>query len=353
MFKSSPNIQDWLSIMLIIEKFFRCPLLKMESLFIKGDKMNKTIVIALGGNAIKKADEEGTAEQQFRNVETTCRHILEIVKKGYRVVITHGNGPQVGNLLIQQEEAKRIVPLQSLDVLGAMTQGQIGYMLQQTLINYLKKAGLNIPVATVITQVLVNKGDPNFKDPSKPVGYFYTKRVAEKLAEEKGYIIKKVKPGRRAYRRVVPSPDPIEIVEKGVVKMLVETGAIVIASGGGGIPVIEENERLRGVEAVIDKDLAGERLAEIINADIFLILTNIEKVKLNFGKPNEKDLDKLTIREAEKYLKEGHFLPGSMKPKVIACIRFLNAGGEKAIITALDKAVEALEGKTGTHFFST
>ena len=313
--------------------------------------MNKTIVIALGGNAIKKADEKGTAEQQFRNVETTCKHILEIIKKGYRVVITHGNGPQVGNLLIQQEEAKKIVPPQPLDVLGAMTQGQIGYMLQQTLTNYLRKAGLNVPVVTVITQVLVNKDDPNFKDPSKPVGPFYTRRDAEKLVEEKGYIIKRVKPGRKAYRRVVPSPNPIEIIEKDVIEMLVETGAIVIASGGGGIPVIEENGRLRGIEAVIDKDLAGEKLAEIVNADIFLILTDIEKVKLNFGKPNEKDLDKLTIKEAEKYLEEGHFLPGSMKPKVIACIRFLKAGGEKAIITALDKAAEALEGKTGTHFY--
>ncbi|RLI22223.1 carbamate kinase [Candidatus Bathyarchaeota archaeon] len=312
--------------------------------------MSKTIVIALGGNAIKKASEEGTAEQQFRNVKVTCKHILEIVKRGYRVVITHGNGPQVGNLLIQQEEAKGLVPPQPLDILGAMTQGQIGYMLQQTLTNYLKREGLNIPVITVITQVLVNKNDPDFNNPSKPIGPFYTRKEAEKLIKEKGYNIKKVKPGRKAYRRVVPSPDPIEIIEKNAIKMLVETGAIVIASGGGGIPVIEENGQLKGVEAVIDKDLAGERLAEIVKANIFLILTDIEKVKLNFGKPNEKDIDQLTIAEAEKYLEEGHFLPGSMKPKVIACIRFLKAGGEKAIITSLDKAVEALEGKTGTHF---
>ena len=313
--------------------------------------MNKTVVIALGGNAIKKADERGTAEQQLRNVKTTCKHILEIIKKGYRVVITHGNGPQVGNLLIQQEEAEKLVPPQPLDVLGAMTQGQIGYMLQQTLTNYLKKAGLNIPVVTVITQVLVNKDDPDFKDPSKPVGPFYIKKEAEKLVKEKDYIIKKVRPGRKAYRRVVPSPDPIAIIEKDVIKMLVNSGAIVIAAGGGGIPVIKENDQLKGIEAVIDKDLASERLAEIVNADIFLILTDIEKVKLNFGKPNEKDLNKLTITEAEKYLEEGHFLPGSMKPKVIACIRFLKAGGKKAIITALNKAVEALEGKTGTHFY--
>jgi len=313
--------------------------------------MRKTIVIALGGNAIKKAYEEGTAEQQFRNVRVTCKHILKIIKRGYRVVITHGNGPQVGNLLIQQEEASKLVPPQPLDVLGAMTQGQIGYMLQQTLTNYLKREGLNIPVVTVITQVLVNKDDPDFNNPSKPIGPFYTRKEAEKLIEEKGYFIKKVKPGRKAYRRVVPSPDPTEIIERDIIKMLVEAGIVVIASGGGGIPVINEKGQLRGVEAVIDKDLAGERLAEIVNADVFLILTNIEKVKLNFGKPNEEDLDRLTVAEAEKYLKEGHFLPGSMEPKVRACIRFLKAGGEKAIITSLDKAVEALEGKTGTHFY--
>jgi len=316
-----------------------------------GIKMGKTIVIALGGNAIKKAEEEGTAEQQLRNVKITCKHILEIIKRGYRVVITHGNGPQVGNLLIQQEEASKLVPPQPLDILGAMTQGQIGYMLQQTLINYLREEKLNIPVATIITQVLVDKDDPDFNNPSKPVGPFYTRKEAEKLIEEKGYIIKKVKPGRKAYRRVVPSPDPIGIIEKDVIKMLVDAGFIVIASGGGGIPVINQNGQLRGVEAVIDKDLAGERLAEIVDADIFLILTDVEKVKLNFRKPNEKDLDKLTIAEAEKYLEEGHFLPGSMEPKVKACIRFLKAGGEKAIITSLDKAVEALEGKTGTHFY--
>jgi len=314
--------------------------------------LKKTVVIALGGNAIKQADEEGTAEQQLRNIEIACKHILEIIKMGYRIVITHGNGPQVGNLLIQQERADKLVPPQPLDILGAMTQGQIGYMLQQTLINYLRETGLNVPVTTVITQVLVNKDDPDFNNPSKPVGPFYTRQEAEKLVKKKGYIVKKVKSGSKAYRRVVPSPNPIEIVEKDIIRMLVDSGVIVIASGGGGIPVVDEGVHLRGIEAVIDKDLAGERLAEIVNADILLILTDVEKLKLNFGKPDEKDLDRLTIAEAEKYLEEGHFLPGSMKPKVIACIRFLRAGGEKAIITALDKAVEALEGETGTHLYT-
>lgn len=309
-----------------------------------------TIVVALGGNAIKRAEERGTAEEQFRNVRETCKHILAIIKKGYKVVITHGNGPQAGNLLIQQEEASKNVPPQPLDIVGAMTQGQIGYMLQQTLINYLKEAGLNTPVATVLTQVLVDKNDPDFHNPSKPVGPFYTEEEARKLAKKKGYVIKKVKPvGEKMYRRVVPSPNPIAIIERDAIRSLIDAGTIVIASGGGGIPVtMKENGSLEGVEAVIDKDLAGEKLAEVVGADIFLILTDVEKVKLNYGKLNEKDLDRMTLAEAKKYLKEGHFLPGSMKPKIVACVRFLESNGEKAIITSLDKATEALEAKTGT-----
>jgi len=316
--------------------------------------VGKTIVVALGGNAIKKAEEKGTFEEQLRTVRETCKRILEIIKRGYKVVITHGNGPQAGNLLIQQDEGSQLVPPQPLDVVGAMTQGQIGYMLQQTLINYLRQAGLNMPVVTVLTQVLVDKDDPDFKDPSKPVGPFYTKEEAEKLSKKKGYIIKKVRPvGEKMYRRVVPSPDPIVIIERDVIKRLVDIGVIVIASGGGGIPVItKEDGSLEGTEAVIDKDLAGEKLAEVVNANIFLILTDVEKVKLNYGKPNERDLDRMTLTEAKRYLKEGHFLPGSMKPKIMACVRFLESGGEEAIITSLEKAIEALEGKTGTVIHS-
>lgn len=316
--------------------------------------MGKTIVVALGGNAIKKAEEKGTFEEQLRTVRETCKRILEIIKRGYKVVITHGNGPQAGNLLIQQDEGSQLVPPQPLDVVGAMTQGQIGYMLQQTLINYLRQAGLNMPVVTVLTQVLVDKDDPDFKDPSKPVGPFYTKEEAEKLSKKKGYIIKKVRPvGEKMYRRVVPSPDPIVIIERDIIKRLVDIGVIVIASGGGGIPVItKEDGSLEGTEAVIDKDLAGEKLAEVVNANIFLILTDVEKVKLNYGKPNERDLDRMTLTEAKRYLKEGHFLPGSMKPKIMACVRFLESGGEEAIITSLEKAIEALEGKTGTVIHS-
>lgn len=316
---------------------------------------NKLIVIALGGNAIKQAGEKGIAEEQFQNVRKACKRILEIVEKGYQVVITHGNGPQIGFLLIQQEEGTyhgKDVPPQPLDVCGAMTQGHIGYMLQQTLINYLWTAGLNIPIISCITQVLVDSNDPDFQDPSKPVGPFYTKEEGETLKAEKGYIIKKVKPtGERPYRRVVPSPDPIAIVEEKALKILVTTGAILIASGGGGIPVVRRNGTLEGVEAVIDKDLAGERLAEVVGADIFLSLTDIDKVKLNYGKPDEKDLDKLSLVEAESYMKEGHFLLGSMRPKIQACIRFLKGGGKKAIIAHLNQAVDALEGRAGTLIY--
>jgi carbamate kinase len=321
--------------------------------------MGKRILVALGGNAIKQAHEKGTPEEQFRNCMITCKHLARIIKslgKEDRLIITHGNGPQVGNLMVQQEAAKHLVPPQTVDILGAMTQGQIGYMLQQTLINCLKDLGLNIPVCTVITQVLVDKNDPEFfgDTASKPVGDFLTEDEAIKLKKEHPeYIIKKVKPtGDKVWRRCVPSPDPKAIVEAEAIKRLVDVGVIVIASGGGGVPVIlDENGHYKGVEAVIDKDLAGEKLAEIVGANIFLILTDVEKVKLNFGKPEEKEIDRMSITEAKKYLEEGHFLPGSMKPKIEACIRFLEWGGEEAIITSLDKALEALEGRTGTHIY--
>ena len=323
------------------------------------EKMVKRILVALGGNAIKQADEKGTAEEQFRNCLITCKLLAEIVKKmekDDRLIITHGNGPQVGNLMVQQEEAKHVVPGQTMDIVGAMTQGKIGYMLQQTLLNSLRDEGIETPVCAVMNQVLVDKDDPEFfgETVSKPVGNFFTEEEAMMIKKKHPeYIIKKVKPvGEKAWRRVVPSPYPVANVEGEAIRKLVDAGVIVIASGGGGIPVIlDEYGHYKGVEAVIDKDLAGERLAEVVNANVFLILADVEKVKLNFGKPNERDIDKMSIIEAKKYLEEGHFLPGSMEPKVKACIQFLESGGEKAIITSLDKAVKALEGKTGTLIY--
>lgn len=312
--------------------------------------MKKLVVIALGGNAIKQANEQGTAEEQFKNVETTCNQLVEMNKLGYKLIITHGNGPQAGNLLIQQEEGKELVPAQPMDVVGAMTQGQIGYMFQNTLRNFFAKRDKNIPLATVITQVLVNKDDPDFDDPSKPVGPFYTKEEALRLQQEKDYQVKQVKPkGPKNWRRVVPSPEPIDIIESDCINALVKARAIIVASGGGGVPVMKTSDGyLTGLEAVIDKDKAGNKLAQSVKANIYLILTDVENACINYGKENEKALGKISVSEAENYLEEGHFLAGSMGPKVTAAIRFVKAGGEKAIITSLDKAVDALEGKTGT-----
>ena len=305
-------------------------------------------MIALGGNAIKQPDERGTLEEQMRNVETACTQIAEVSRRGYEIVITHGNGPQVGNLAIQQEQCADIVPPQPLFVLGAMTQGQIGYMIQQSLGNTLRKRGNE--VVTVVTQVLVDRDDPDFTDPHKPVGPFYTEDEAKTLEVEKEWIVRKVRPnGKRLWRRVVPSPVPKSIVEGEAIKKMVDSGMIVIASGGGGIPVIRcEGGELKGVNAVIDKDRAGEVLAEEVGADVLMILTDVDCVKLDYGKPSERAIGAMTASQAKKYSEEGHFLPGSMGPKVGACITFVEHGGKKAIITSLSRAADALEGKAGT-----
>lgn len=316
--------------------------------------MRRKIVIALGGNAIKRKGQRGTGKEQFENIRISCRQIIGVLRQGYRVVITHGNGPQVGNLLIQQEQGKLQVPRQPLDICGAMTQGQIGYMLEQALKNILREERLNLDVVTVITQVLVDREDPRFLAPDKPIGPFYTKELKEKYEKEKAYVIKKVGPNdKNPYRRVVPSPEPLRIIEGEIIKKLVESGIIVIASGGGGIPVFfSDTGRIMGIEAVIDKDLSGEKLCESISADIFAILTDVEKVALNYGTRNQRDLDVLSLKDAKKYIKEGHFQPGSMKPKVEACVRFLEFGGEKAIITSIDKLQASLSGKAGTTVMS-
>ena len=311
--------------------------------------MAKRVLVALGGNAIKQAEEKGTFEEQMKNVETASKQIATLVRRGYELVITHGNGPQVGNLAIQQEAAVDQVPAQPLVVLGAMTQGQIGYMMQQNLHNILEGDGKDI--VTVVTQVIVGKDDPDFKDPTKPVGPFYTEEVAKRLAVERGYVVKKVRPtGDRTWRRVVPSPTPLGIAEAKAIKRMVEDGMIVIASGGGGIPVIINGSgKLEGIDAVIDKDRAGAKLAEEVEADILLILTDVEYAMENYGKPTQKPIRRMTLSEAGRRMMKGQFGAGSMGPKVEACLGFVERGGDTAIITSLEKAADALEGKTGTH----
>lgn len=312
------------------------------------DGGKKTVVVALGGNAIIQPGQKGTFEEQMVNVHVTCEQLAHMVESGkYRVVVTHGNGPQVGNLLLQNEAGKAVAEPMPLFVLGAESQGLIGLMIQQNLGNLLAAQGNDdIPIATVVTQVVVDKNDPAFAHPTKPVGPFYSEDEAKALEADKGYDVRE--DAGRGWRRVVPSPDPIEINEKDAIRQLAEGKAIVIASGGGGIPVVRENGQLVGVDAVIDKDLAGERLAVDVGASIFMVLTDVDSVRLNYNTPDEKALSAITVSEAKKYAEEGHFAKGSMEPKVRAAVRFVEAGGDKAIITSLDQAVAALEGKAGT-----
>ena len=305
------------------------------------------IVIALGGNALQTKNSAPTAESQLEVVKQTCQYIADLSASGYELAIVHGNGPQVGRILLSSETAKDVVPAMPFDVCGAMSQGYIGYHIQQALRYALAKRNLNIPVGSLVTQVVVEKNDPAFQNPTKPIGAFYTKEEADKLTEEKGYQMKE--DAGRGYRRVVASPLPRRIVEIDQVRRLWDE-SIVITCGGGGVPVIENADgTLEGVAAVIDKDFAAELLAEQMNADVLMILTEVEKVAINWGKPNQKDLSHLTLAEAAQYEAEGHFAPGSMLPKVQACMKFVRANPDKkAIITSLDKAVEALNGKTGT-----
>lgn len=308
----------------------------------------KVVVIALGGNAILQPGQKGTYEEQVENVRVTSEQLVQMVESGkYRIVVTHGNGPQVGNILLQNETAKDVAAAMPLHVCGAESQGLIGYMMQQTLHNLLAEKGRgDIPVVTLVTQVVVDKNDPAFTNPTKPVGPFYSEQEAKALETEKGYDVRE--DAGRGWRRVVPSPDPTEISEKEAIRQLIAARSIVIASGGGGIPVIRENGKLKGVDAVIDKDLAGERLANDVEASIFMILTDVDQVKLSYKTPGEKGLDTITVEEAKRYHAEGHFAKGSMEPKVRAAIRFIEAGGEQAIITSLGRATDALAGRAGT-----
>ncbi len=309
--------------------------------------MAQKIVVALGGNALQSGKGPATAEAQLEVVKNTCERIAEIAESGYEVGVVHGNGPQVGRILLASETAKDVTPAMPFDVCGAMSQGYIGYHLQQALKYALKKRGKDIPVVTLATQVVVDGADPGFVNPTKPIGPFYGEEEAKAIAAEKGYTMKE--DAGRGWRRVVASPIPQKIVEIDSVRRLWDS-TIVITCGGGGIPVVEkEDGSLEGVAAVIDKDFAAELLAEQVEADVLMILTEVEKVAVNFNKPDQKNLDHMTLAEAEKHCADGQFAPGSMLPKVKAAMKFVTAYPEKkAIITSLDKAIDALEGKTGT-----
>ncbi|MEG0829837.1 MAG: carbamate kinase [Anaerovoracaceae bacterium] len=309
--------------------------------------MKNKIVIALGGNALQSGKGPATADAQLDVVRETCEHIAQISEQGYEIAVVHGNGPQVGRIVMASEAAKDVTPSMPFDVCGAMSQGYIGYHIQQCLKYALNKTNRNIPVVTVATQMVVEKKDPAFKMPTKPIGPFYTEEEAKALEAEKGYVMKE--DAGRGYRRVVASPLPRKIIEIDAVKQLWDH-AIVITCGGGGIPVIEKSDgSLEGTAAVIDKDFAAELLAEQVDADVLMILTEVEKVAINFNKPNQEDLANISLAEAAKYMEEGHFAVGSMLPKVEAAMKFVRAFPQKrAIITSLSKAAEALDGKTGT-----
>ncbi len=306
------------------------------------------VIVALGGNALQESKGPGTAEAQLEVAKKTCEYIADINAAGYEIAIVHGNGPQVGRIILASETAKNTTPVMPFDVCSAMSQGYIGYHVQQALQDALRKRGrADLPVVTLITQVAVDPEDPAFQNPTKPIGPFYSEEEAKELAETKGYTVKE--DAGRGWRRVVASPIPKKIVELDTVKRLWDS-SIVITCGGGGIPVVPNGEGgYDGTAAVIDKDFAASLLARSLDADILLILTEVEKVSLNFRKPDQKDLDHMTVEEARKFIEEGHFAPGSMLPKVKASIDFaVSAPGRKAIITSLYKAVDALQGKTVT-----
>ncbi|HPE68202.1 MAG TPA: carbamate kinase [Thermotogota bacterium] len=307
----------------------------------------KLAVLAIGGNAVNKPGEKPTAENMFRNIQVTARFLAGMLKEDYDLVITHGNGPQVGNLLVQQDLAKETIPPFPIDVNDAQTQGSLGYAIAQMLGNELLKAQHFHPVCPVITQIVVDPNDPAFDHPTKPVGPFYAQEEAQSLHTQKGWVF--VEDAGRGWRRVVPSPKPLDIVEVKAIKALLEAGILTIAAGGGGIPVERlEDGTLRGVEAVIDKDRASALLAAEIQADELIILTGVDQVCLDFGKPTQRALDKITVEEAKRLAAEGHFPKGSMGPKIEAAIDFVRQSGNPCLITSMEQLESALHGKTGT-----
>ena len=305
------------------------------------------IVVALGGNALQDVDSKPTAEAQLNIIKKNVEYLVDIIEDGHNLIITHGNGPQVGRILIQNEMANEVTPAMPFDVCGAMSQGMIGYHIQQAMGDELRKRNIKSSVATIITQVVVDKDDQAFENPSKPIGPFYSEEESKTIINEKGYTM--IEDSGRGYRRVVASPMPKRIVEIETIKTLIQSDVIVVTVGGGGIPVVEEADELKGIAAVIDKDLASEKLAEDINADILIMLTAVERVAINYGTPEQKNLDLVSVEEMKQYSTEGHFAPGSMLPKVEAGIRFVESKtGRKTIITSLEKVTESLKGLSGT-----
>jgi carbamate kinase len=308
----------------------------------------KTAVIALGGNAITQPDVEDTITNQFANTRKSLDGVMELIKSGYKLVISHGNGPQVGNAILRVEIARGRAPILPLGICVADTEGGMGYMIEQSLQNRIRMEGVGRSVVTIITQVIVDRDDPQISNPTKFIGQFYSEEEAGRFARERGWVVKK--DANRGWRRVVPSPTPISVVEAETIKTLVAAGTIVIAAGGGGIPVyIDDDGNLEGLDAVIDKDLASAVLGKEISSEILMILTSIDKVALNFGGKGQVWLDRMTVSEAEEHLKAGQFPPGSMGPKMTAAIQFIKGGGKEVIITSFNNAGRALDGSAGTR----
>jgi len=306
------------------------------------------IVIAVGGNALQRPGDNGTAEEQMKRAQETAENISWIFED-YEVALTHGNGPQVGAILLQNEQAKDIVPPMPLDVCGAESQGMIGYMLEQGFNNAIKSKKINRNIITILTRVEVDESDPAFRNPSKPIGPFYTRFQAQEIIREKGWRM--VEDSGRGWRRVVPSPEPMKIIEKDAILALMDAGFIVIAVGGGGIPVIRKNGNLFGVEGVIDKDLGAATLGKDINAKELIILTAVDKVFLNYGKENQQPLDAINVKELQEYYRQGHFKPGSMGPKIQAAMKFISYGGRRVLITSPEALKDAYDEKSGTWIY--
>ena len=312
--------------------------------------MAQPLLIAIGGNSLIRAGQSGSVKEQIENATITCRHIAKLIAQGNKIAITHGNGPQVGAQLIRSEMAAQQVYQLPLDSCDASTQGELGYVLQNAMRNALHELGIKIPVATILTQVVVDKLDWAFSNPSKPVGPFLSKEVAEKRRRELGWEV--IEDAARGYRRIVPSPNPLEIVELDAIRCCLSQGFVVIAAGGGGIPVVRSSNVSTGVEAVIDKDKTSALLACELGLETFITSTDTDQVYLNFKKPNQCALEEISLAQARQYLGEGHFLPGSMGPKIEAAIDFLSHGGKEVIITRPELISVALEGKAGTRIFA-